>query len=290
MKKLQLFLFAILSILFFTCSKTSTVEHNDDAIYISGSDTELQLVQDLSTAFTKTHSGSKKVIVNGGGSSIGIEQLISGEAQIANSSRSITSDERNKLKDLGIDYEEKVLAIDAISIITDPQVGIDSLSTVDLSNIFTGRVSNWKELGGNDLPIVIMGRDEFSGTRHYLMNRFARYEGFGANHKEIVSNEEIIRQVENIKGAIGYVGVGYIMTSFGTPIESVWTMPIYVEGGTAHSPYEMLAVSQGQYELTRPLYQYIKSSVRQESSFVDFEHSKDGKSIILKNGFYLSMD
>lgn len=290
MKKLQFFLFATLSILFFTCSKTRTVEDNEDAIYISGSDTELQLVRELSSAFAKTHSGAKKIIVSGGGSSVGIEQLISGDAHIANSSRSITSEERDKLKDLGIDYKEKVLAIDAISIITDPQVGVDSLSTVDLSSIFTGRVSNWKELGGNDLPIVIMGRDELSGTRYYLMNRFARYEGFGPNHKEIASNEEIIHKVENTKGAIGYVGIGYIMNTIGTPIESVWTMPIYVEGGIAHSPYEMLSVSQGKYELTRPLYQYIRSNGGESTSFVDFEHSEDGRSVIRTNGFYISMD
>lgn len=290
MKKLQFFLFTALSVLFFTCSKTSTLEHNEDAIYISGSDTELQLVNDLSSAFAQTHSGSKIIHVSGGGSSIGIEQLINGDVQIANSSRPITSEERNKLKELGIDYKEIVLAVDAITIITDPQVGVDSLSTVDLSNIFTGRVKNWKQLGGKDLPILIMGRDEFSGTRHYLMNRFARYEGFGSNHKEIASNEEIINQVENTKGSIGYVGIGYIMNSIGTPIESVWTMPIYVEGGNTHSPYEMLSVSQGQYELTRPLYQYVSSSVRESISFIDFEQSKAGKSIILKSGFYLSMD
>ncbi len=274
-----------ITVIISSCTKRST-NHQDGELRISGSDTEFQLVQQLLSAYQKANKGAQTFKVEGGGSSKGIEDLIGGRSIIANASRAMTNQEKEQLESKHISIKKHVLATDAISIITDPKIGVDSLSTIDLSNIFSGRVTNWKELRGKDLPIVIFGRDESSGTRYYLKNRFARYHGFGSNHQACMSNEAIIDHVKKNKGAIGYVGIGYIMKSYGTPIESVWTMPIYVDGGKASSPYEMVSIYRGDYELTRPLYQYYRSNDVSIKEFLKFEQSPEGQKVIRASGFY----
>lgn len=275
----------IIGFLVFSCTKKKDVQNNQP-ISISGSVTEYQLVRDLFDFYQKSNDQEPLADIKGVGTNKGIRQFIRQEIHIANASRPLTQSEREQLKENGVDYGEHVFAIDALSIITDPKTGVDSLSTINLSDIFTGRVDNWHQIGGKDLPITIIGRNKNSGTRFYLENRFARYDGFGNNHIEFETNEEIIDKVEKTKGAIGYVGIGYIMESQGTPIESVWTMPIYVEGGKASSPYEMLAITTGEYDLTRPLYQYFVKGNPKVDRFIKFEESEIGQKLILKNGFF----
>lgn len=287
MKMLKHYYLFFIGLVLFACSKSKHTASSAD-LNIAGSDTELAVINDIADLFNTKHRDEYEVAVTGGGSSIGIQKLINGEVAIANSSRPMTRSEREKLEALNIEFYELVIAQDAISIIVDPGIGVQSLSTVDLSNIFTGRIKNWKELGGKNIPIKIMGRNENSGTRHYLENRFARYEGFGSNHIELPSNQSIVDKVKSTKGALGYVGIGYIMNSVGRPIQSVWTMQIYVEGGEAHSPYEMMAVSQGKYELSRPLYQYVVKNQPLAETFIKFERSEQSQATIRDHGFYLS--
>lgn len=275
----------IIGFLAFSCAKKEEVKKNEP-ISISGSVTEYKLVQNLFDSYQESSEHKPLANIEGVGTNKGIRQFIRQEIHIANASRPLTGSEREQLKENGVEFGEHVFAIDALSIITDPKTGVDSLSTVNLSDIFTGRVDNWSQLGGKELPITIIGRNKNSGTRFYLENRFARYYGFGKNHMEFETNEEIIEKVENTKGAIGYVGIGYIMESFGTPIESVWTMPIYVEGGRASSPYEMLAITTGEYSLTRPLYQYFVKDNPKVDQFIKFEESELGQSLILESGFF----
>lgn len=280
MKKLFFLMFLV-----FSCSKTQGIE-DSESILISGSVTEYQLVRNLFDSYQKQCDNNPTADIQGVGTNKGIRQFIRQEIHIANASRPLSESERLQLKENGVDFGEHIFAVDALSIISDPKTGIDSLSTINLADIFTGRVNNWSQIGGKDLPITIIGRNKNSGTRFYLENRFARYDGFGNNHLEFETNEEIIKNVENTKGAIGYVGIGYIMESKGTPIESVWTMPIYIEGGRASSPYEMLAIAKGEYELTRPLYQYFVKGNKKVDQFIQFEESELGQSLILENGFF----
>lgn len=269
------------------CSKSEESSTNFANVKISGSDTEHALVNDIIASYKKKND---KVTfdLDGGGSSIGINDLIDGKVNIANSSRPITYEERLSLEEKGIRFQENVIAKDAISIISDPGVGVSSLSTSQLSDIFSGRIKNWKQLGGKDLKITLVGRDQNSGTRSYLEKRFARYEGFPVNHIELKTNTEIVKKVENTKGAMGYVGIGYIMNSHGKPIQSVWTMDIYVEGDEPYSPYELIAVTRNKYELIRPLYQYININNADALAFASFMKSEESASIIRSHGFYLN--
>lgn len=156
-----------------------------------------------------------------------------------------------------------------------------------MAQIFKGEIKNWKEVGGKDLAINIYGRDINSGSRKYIENRFVRDEGFSTNYFECIGSKDIINKVKNDVGGIGYVGVGYIMKSYGMPANDVWAISIYTEGGNAYSPYEYVAIMNHEYDLMRPLYQYINENNSKElSDFINFELSEKGQEIIKQYGFY----
>lgn len=278
------FLILILTLLLDSCVNEN-VEPIISDLQIGGSDTELEVVNLLIENFHKNHN--TKIDLHGGGSEMGIQQLLSGEVQMANSSRRMNSYEIEEMKKAKIEVTEIVFAFDALAIICHPSLRIDSISTVQLSAIFRGELSNWKELGGIDLPINIYGRDIHSGTRKYVENRFARDEGFSNNYIETSGNNEIIEKVKKDKAGLGFVGVGYIMNQYGMPAHDVWAISLYCEGGNAHSPYETVSVLNKEYDLLRPLYQYINNDyLNSFRDFIKFELSTEGQRVIKDAGFY----
>jgi phosphate transport system substrate-binding protein len=254
-------------------------------VVVGGSDTEYEIVDLLIHSFQENNS--QQFNLTAGGSNAGMEQLLNGEIQMANSSRKITKEETLMAKENNISLKEIIFAYDALAIISHPSLGIDSLSTLQLAQIFKGEIKNWKEVGGKDLAINIYGRDINSGSRKYIENRFVRDEGFSSNYFECNGSKDIINKVKNDVGGIGYVGVGYIMKSYGMPANDVWAISIYTEGGNAFSPYEYVAIMNREYDLMRPLYQYINENNSKElSDFINFELSEKGQEIIKQYGFY----
>lgn len=279
------FLFVSLLLLAFSCTSERD-NSKGTALEIVGSDTEYDVVRSLLDPY-KIQSGDN-ILLRAGGSTLGINQLIDGEVQMANSSRKISEYELERAADKGVEIEEVKFAFDALAIICHPSLRVDSLSTIELGKIFRGEIKNWKELGYQDLPIKIYGRDEHSGTRRYIENRFVRNEGFSTNHIETKGNKKIIEKVKKDKGGIGYVGVGFIMNSYGMPANDVWAIPVFCEGGKAHSPYELLAVMSNEYDLLRPLYQYVnKKYLDAFADFIAFELSKEGQILVKEAGFYM---
>lgn len=235
--------------------------------------------------YHNTHEN--KIDLQGGGSEMGIQKLLSKEVHVANSSRRMNSYEIEEMKKAKIEVTEIVFAFDALAIICHPSLRIDSISTLQLSEVFRGEITNWKELGGIDLPITIYGRDIHSGTRKYIENRFVRNEGFSDNYIETTGNNEIIEKVKKDKGGIGFVGVGYIMNQYGMPAHDVWAISLYCEGGRAHSPYETVSILNKEYDLLRPLYQYINNEyLTSFKDYIKFELSEEGQGIIKNAGFY----
>lgn len=256
-----------------------------NTIVIKGSDTELQMVKNLSRSFSKEHT-EVTIDLSGGGSGIGIEALINNETDIANSSREMKPSEIARAKQKGVNPIPIMFSVDALAIITNSKLGVDSLSTEQLSQILSGEIANWKTLGGPDLPIVIYGRDSTSGTYSYLKDKFIRAP-YSAKMKHMHGNAEIVTAVKNNIASIGYAGVGYLMDENGKPNGSIWAMPIYIKGSRAYSPYEVAAVKKGDYVLTRPLYQYING--RPSTQIYDFimsELTRRGQEIIKEHGYF----
>jgi len=273
----------------FSCQSnhsTSEGDHKPSAtIRIKGSDTEFAMVQDLADAYMSEHP-DVKIIVEGGGSNKGIEALLNNETDICNSSREIKTDEINGINRKNINPMPIMFSVDALAIITNYRVGVDSLSTQQVTEIFSGKYKNWKELGGDDLPILLFGRDASSGTRNYFEEKFLS-ESKPGPIKECMTNLDILNSVIHNHGAVGYVGAGFLHNKNGKPNGAIWAMPIYIDNHPALSPYQSAAVKKGEYVLTRPLYQYmngVPSQVIQD--FVLFELTRRGQEIIMKHGFF----
>lgn len=179
-----------------------------------------------------------------------------------------------------------IIAGDAVAIITHRAVGIDSLSLDQLKQIFSGKIKNWKEVGGSDLPIVMYGRDTNSGTHYYMLNRLLLNK-FPEGISAFEYNIQIIKHVESHPGSIGYVNLGSITTTEGKPYNHVWTVKIYIEGGQACSPFDAQAVKYGDYPLTRPLYQYVKKGADARAlQFIKYELEPQQQSDLEKHGYF----
>ncbi len=284
------FISFIASILFIRCntsekSNEHTVVKNANTIIIKGSDTEYPMVREMGLEFTKANPDIQ-INISGEGSNVGINALIHNEVDIANSSRKMRSDEIESAKKNGVQPIEINFSFDALAIITNYKLGIDSLSTEELTKIFSGEIANWKALGGPDLPIVIYGRDSTSGTYSYLKEHFIRAP-YSAKMVQLTGNAEVVKKVQSDVGAIGFAGVGFLKDSTGKPNGSIWAMPIYKTGVKACSPYETDAVIHGRYLLSRPLYQYINGKPRaQLFDFIMSELVKKGQDIIKQHGYF----
>lgn len=255
---------------------------------IKGSDTEYGLVKDLCAAFNKQlHNDSISFDISGGGTSTGFRALINNETDLANASREATDKEEQLLKKNGIETLRVMFATDAIAIITHPELGVDSLSLDELSGIFTGRITNWKQVDGPDLKINIHSRNYLSGTYFYFKEKIIRGE-FKTDVWFYESNADIVEAVTRDRGGIGYVGSGFLMDREGKPSRQIWAMPIHIdEQHSAVSPYQVELVKQGEYPLTRPLYQYLKKPFHASlEQLVLFELSGSGQEIIRSHGYF----
>lgn len=280
-----------LSVIFISCREEKKQDPELEAIVrrntiiIKGSDTELPMVRDLASAF-RDERLDVTIDITGGGSGLGIEALINGETDIANSSREMRPIEILRAKKNGVDPVRIMFSVDALAIITNSKLGVDSLSTEQLMQIFSGEITNWKAVGGPDRSIVIYGRDSLSGTYAYLKDKFIKAP-YSVAMKEMQGNAEIVGAVQKDLSGIGYAGVGYLMDSNGKPNGNIWAMPVYLKGSRAYSPYEVAAVKKGDYVLTRPLYQYINGKPsNQIYDFIMSELTLRGQDIIKVHGYF----
>ena len=146
-------------------------------IVIKGSDTVLPLAQKEAETYMKKNSG-KSITVVGGGSGVGLAALIDNSTDIAMASRKIKMDERMKMQDAGRAFKEVTIANDALSVVVNPQNKVSKLTREQLEGIFTGKIKNWKEVGGDDMEIVVYSRETSSGTYEFFKENVM-------NHKEL---------------------------------------------------------------------------------------------------------
>lgn len=288
--KLVLVIGIIVSLVLFfnNCKRTSSktnLEDRSSVIKIKGSESEYNLIQFFTSEYKKENSEAF-IEVAGGGSSVGIEALINGQIDIANSSRRVYEEEFQLGEKKGVILVPVIIALDAVAIITNSRTGIDSLSLNQLAEIFSGRISNWKNVGGEDMPIKIYGRNTSSGTYKYLLERLA-IEKYSDHIVVKANNMDIINTVKNEKGSIAYTSLGAIMDEFGKPNKDIWAINIYFDGGKSHSPYELDAVKAGEYPLIRSLYQYSNGNPRgRVLDFIQFELSEKQQNKLESHGYF----
>ncbi|HYG53631.1 MAG TPA: phosphate ABC transporter substrate-binding protein [Flavobacteriales bacterium] len=275
-----------IAIIFSQCGKSSTEAlSGKQELYIKGSNTELELVQKLSEELGSVNHDFM-VTVEGGGSQTGIDGLIDGKIDIANVSRQMNEEELELCGKKRVKPTPVIFAVDAIAIVTNSKLGVDSLSIQQVASLFSGEITNWKELGGPDLPVHLYGRDENSGTNMFFKDKILHHD-YSANIKTYSKYTKIIESVKNDISGVGYVSLGHVMDLNGRPSPDIWACYIYIEGGKAVSPYEVGAIVDGTYPIMRPLYQYCNGTPQGAiKKFIEFELSPKGQEIISKCGFF----
>jgi len=242
----------------------------------------------LALAWAETYQAAHpqaRISVTGGGSGTGIAALINGTVDIANASRKIKEEELEEARSNGRDPREYVIARDAIAVIVNPANPIQQLSLQQISNIYSGRISNWRELGGEDRPIVRLSRETNSGTHVYFLEAVIRLGNtadktiFSADTLLLPSSEGIISEVRDNPNAIGYDGLGYV-----TPEVKVLAV--------AHTEAEGFilpsadTVNSGTYPIARDLYMYTDGEPQGELlSYLEWIFSAEAQAIVRELGF-----
>ena len=256
----------------------------ENYIQIKGSDTMVNLGQAWAEAFNKKNP-EVNVAVTGGGSGTGIASLIAGTADIAECSRTMKEKEIQKAKENGITPVEFTVALDGMAAVVHTDNPVTKLTIDELSDIFTGKITNWNQLGGKDLPIVILSREVNSGTHVYFKEHILRKgnekgrEEFSPTALLMPSSQAIADEVSQNPNAIGYYGMGYISKQ----------QKVVAVAKDKNSPYiepMMENVKNGKYPISRPLLMYTKGEPQGVvKAFIDFILSPEGQEIVKKIDF-----
>ena len=243
-----------------------------DSVVIKGSTTVLPVVQGTLEAFMKANPGVQ-MSLSGGGSGEGIKALIDKTTDIATSSREIKSKEIELAKSKGINPVAHVVAYDAIIPVVHPKNKVSNLTIDQLSQIYQGNITNWKEIGGDDLKIVVISRDSSSGTfeswDHFVMKKAK----VTPRAQMLASNGALVTAVSKNRYAIAYLGIGYVNKS---------VKPLQVNGVTASIQTAM----SKEYPFSRELYMYTNGEPQgQTAKYISFVKSADGQKIVAREGF-----
>jgi len=245
---------------------------------IKGSDTVLPLTQKEAEVFMKKNPNTS-IMVTGGGSGVGISALQSGTTDIAQASRSLKLDEKMKLNDAGKAFKETIIAYDAIAIVVNPANKVSKLTREQLEGIFTGKITNWKEVGGDDMKIVVYSRETSSGTYEFVKEHVMNKKNYATSALLMPATGAIIQSVSQTKSAIGYVGLAYVEKTV-KPLEVS-----YDKGKTFIAP-SIANAKNKTYPITRPLfYYYLNSTEKLIKPYVDFILSSEGQKIVLDEGY-----
>ncbi len=241
-------------------------------IVIKGSTTVLPVAQVTLEAYTKANPGVN-ISLSGGGSGEGIKALIDKSTDIANSSREIKKAEIDLANSKGVNPVEIPVAIDAIVPIVNPRNPVNNLSVDQLSQIYQGKITNWKEVGGEDLEIVVISRDSSSGTFEAWGELVMNKAKVTPRAQLQASNGAIVQVVSKNRYALGYIGLGYLDKT---------VKPLKVNGVEAS---EKTALSKA-YPVSRFLYMYTDGQPKGETAkYIQFVLGPAGQELVRKEGF-----
>jgi len=287
MKRAIIF-FLLFSFFFISCSPNSSSDTPSDssALYIEnkGSDTIVNLALAWAERYQSQHP-EVRISVTGGGSGTGIASLINGTVDIANASRQIKEEEIEDAKSNGIDPVEFIVARDAIAVIVNPENPVDQLTLKQISDIYSGKYTNWSEVGGDDRPIVRLSRETNSGTHVYFLETVLRLGNsedetlFSMDTLLLPSSEGIIVEVRQNPNAIGYDGLGYVP-------DDLKMIAIAEEEGGSYVLPAISTVNDKTYPIARDLYMYTDgepTGVIKE--YLEWILSAEAQEIVAELGF-----
>lgn len=241
-------------------------------ITIKGSTTVLPIAQLAAEEFMDKNE-SVNISVQGGGSGVGITALLEKTCDIADASRKIKPKEVAKAKERGVMVNEITIAMDGIAVILHPSNPLGNLTRQQITDIYTGKISDWSELGGKKGKIVVLSRDTSSGT-------YEAFEKLAINKAKVrpdalinASNQAIATTVANTPGAIGYIGHGYLTKK----VKAITVDSVVCDRST---------IISGKYPLSRPLFMYTNGKPTGDiKAFIEYVLGPEGKKLIEEEGF-----
>jgi phosphate transport system substrate-binding protein len=249
-----------------------------------GSDTMVNLALAWAEAYAAVRP-EVRLSVTGGGTGTGITALINGTADIANASREMKKEELADARAKGVEPKEHVVARDAIAVIVHKNNPVSRLTVGQLSDIYAGRISNWREVGGEDRPIVRLSRETNSGTHVYFLEAVVRRGDkknktlLSTDTLLLPSSEGVTAEVVQNPNAIGYEGLGYVTEE----------MKVVAVSKGDDGPYVMPSadtVDDGSYPIARDLYFYTRGEPQGAlGDYIRWVTGGDAQRIVRQLGF-----
>ncbi|MDR0820626.1 MAG: phosphate ABC transporter substrate-binding protein [Endomicrobium sp.] len=284
MKILKLITVLLIFVFFCACMKSQGGDRHDISIQIRGSDTIVNLIQEWVEKFVEQNP-SFNISVTGGGSGTGFASLINGTCDITMSSRKIEEKERMLAESKNIEPVEFKIGLDGLAVLVNKNNSVNKLTLEQLRDIFMAKITNWKEVGGEDKKIVILSRESNSGTHMFFKEHILGIDDknnkneFSTQSLMMSSSQAVCNEVCQNPNALGYVGMGFVdervksvSVAVNAESEYVYPMPENVMNGT--------------YPISRPLYIYTNGEPQDVvKMFIDYALSDAGQKIVLETDF-----
>jgi phosphate transport system substrate-binding protein len=247
-------------------------------ITVKGSDTLVILAQRWAEIYMKNHPETS-IQVTGGGSGVGLAALINGTTDIANSSRPIKSTEVEKLKarynTLGVEIP---CAKDGITIFLNDVNKVQELTLKQLSDIYQGKVTNWKDVGGEDAPIKLYGRENSSGTYTFFKDEVIKGD-YAASCQTLPGTAAVVNAVKKDKYGIGYGGAAYAV--------GVKHCKVKKDDKSAGIAPTAETIASNDYPITRYLYMYLRNRPSGDiKKYIDWILSPEGQKVVVEVGYF----
>ncbi len=262
----------------------ATTPAGAQTIQNKGSDTMVNLALAWAEAYARVRP-DVRIAVTGGGSGTGIAGLINGTVQLANASRALSAEEKAAAQAAGFEPVEVPVALDAVAVIVHPSNPVNELTIAQLADIYAGRITNWRQVGGANRPIVLLSRESNSGTYVYFLEQVVRQgrkdstDLFSPNALLMPSSEGIGNEVRQNPNAIGYDGLGYVTA--GQKVLRVAAGP-----GEAYVTPTAETVTDGSYPIARPLFMITREQpAGATAEYLQWIKGPQGQAIVSELGF-----
>jgi phosphate transport system substrate-binding protein len=251
---------------------------------IKGSDTLLQMASSMAEAFMEKDREAD-ITVTGGGSGTGIASLLNGEITLADTSRDVKPGEAESAASRDKEFHKLIVARDGLSIIAHSDNPVIRLTMDEVGKIFRGEITNWKEVGGEDAPITLYGRQSTSGTYEFMKDEILRGD-YASTIRNLEGNQAVVDAVRADRTGVGYTGIAYAAEAG----EDLKIFDIAAnKDGEYFSPLVKENIENGDYPITRPLYQMMLDLPAPEglaARFLEFEVGPEGRIITAESGYF----
>jgi phosphate transport system substrate-binding protein len=274
-----LFLLSGLALFLAGCGGGSGSDEQHRPVTVKGSDTMVILAQSWAENYMKERQGLT-IQVTGGGSGVGIAALINGGTDICEASRPMKDNEKELVRTRqGKEVIEIPVALDGVAIYVSQSSPIQSLSQPQLKDIYTGKITNWRDVGGKDGKIVAYSRENNSGTYVFFKEHVLKNEDFARDVQTLPGTAAVVNAVSKDPASIGYGGIAYA--------KEIRAVPVRRDDSSEPVQPSLATVRSGQYPLSRNLYFYtIGEPSGEVKAFIDWVLSPEGQQVCESVGYY----